>query len=88
MFTFFVHQCDFALSGFFIWKHPQFKTNLFKMSERGMNHFLKALKYFVRSFKPANIRTNAVLVGTDHIGNKYFEVKAGKIQRITELKIN
>lgn len=47
------------------------------MAERGWNPFVKAFVYFVRSFKPSYWRRREVLVGKDHLGNQYFEIKAG-----------
>lgn len=48
-------------------------------TERGMNHFVRALVLFFRSLKPSVIRNpRSDIVGTDHLGNKYFEIQASK----------
>ena len=50
------------------------------MSERGMNHFYKTVLYFVRSLRPSFIKSQygSVLIGKDHLGNKYYEIPASK----------
>ncbi|OTF74278.1 hypothetical protein BLA29_001643 [Euroglyphus maynei] len=46
------------------------------MSDRGMNPFIKAFFNFVRTLKPARIiGSRPQLIGVDHLGNRYFEIK-------------
>lgn len=53
------------------------------MAERGLNPFVKAFIYFARSLKPSFIRNPpAKLVGTDHLGNKYYEAAPSMLQCI------
>lgn len=49
------------------------------MTPRGMNPFVRAFVLFVRSLRPSVARTpRSDLVGTDHLGNKYFETPPSK----------
>ncbi|KAH7641315.1 hypothetical protein DERF_001125 [Dermatophagoides farinae] len=47
------------------------------MSDRGLSPFIKAFVYFVRTLKPSRIigTPRAQFIGSDHLGNKYFEIK-------------
>lgn len=50
------------------------------MSDRGLSPFVKAFVYFLRTLKPSRIigTPRAQFIGSDHLGNKYFEIKNGK----------
>lgn len=49
------------------------------MADRGMNPFVKAFWNFVRTLKPSRlIGSRPEFIGSDHLGNKYFEIKNGK----------
>ncbi|KAH9424436.1 NADH dehydrogenase [ubiquinone] 1 alpha subcomplex assembly factor 2 [Dermatophagoides pteronyssinus] len=46
------------------------------MADRGMNPFVKAFWNFVRTLKPSRlIGSRPEFIGSDHLGNKYFEIK-------------